>query len=81
MRKLPSRIDREISWKQLAKGTDEVRDERRWTPVHIDFHVDDFEDFLAKAVNAGAKCGKNSKVHARLSHSPVRQWFVIGITT
>ncbi len=40
-----------------AKGTDEVRRyERHWTPVHIDFHVDDFEAFLAKAVKAGAKC-------------------------
>jgi hypothetical protein len=40
-----------------AKGTDEVRRyERHWTPVHIDFHVDDFEVFLAKAVNARVKC-------------------------
>jgi catechol 2,3-dioxygenase-like lactoylglutathione lyase family enzyme len=40
-----------------ARGTDEVRRyERHWTPVHIDFHVDDFAAFLAKAVNAGAKC-------------------------
>ncbi|MBM3562819.1 MAG: glyoxalase [Alphaproteobacteria bacterium] len=40
-----------------AQGTDDVRRyERHWTPVHIDFHVDDFEAFLAKAVNAGAKC-------------------------
>ena len=40
-----------------AVGTDEVRRyERHWTPVHIDFHVDDFEAFLTKAVNAGAKC-------------------------
>ena len=40
-----------------AEGTDDVRRyERHWTPVHIDFHVDDFEAFLARAVNAGAKC-------------------------
>ncbi|MFO1123858.1 MAG: VOC family protein [Methylocystis sp.] len=40
-----------------AQGTDDVRRyERHWTPIHIDFHVDDFEAFLAKAVNAGAKC-------------------------
>jgi catechol 2,3-dioxygenase-like lactoylglutathione lyase family enzyme len=40
-----------------AVGTDDVRRyERHWTPVHIDFHVDDFEAFLAKSVNAGAKC-------------------------
>jgi len=40
-----------------AKGAGDVRRyERHWTPVHIDFHVDDFEAFLAKAVNAGGKC-------------------------
>jgi catechol 2,3-dioxygenase-like lactoylglutathione lyase family enzyme len=40
-----------------AAGTDEVRRYgRHWTPVHIDFHVDDFEAFLAKAVDAGAIC-------------------------
>jgi predicted enzyme related to lactoylglutathione lyase len=40
-----------------AKGSDEVRRyQRHWTPVHIDFHVDDFEGVLAKAVSAGALC-------------------------
>ena len=40
-----------------AKGSDDVRRyERHWTPVHIDFHVEDFEGFLAKALSAGAKC-------------------------
>ena len=40
-----------------AKGADDVRRyERHWTPVHIDFHVDDFDAFLAKAVDAGATC-------------------------
>jgi len=40
-----------------AKGSDDIRRyERHWTPVHIDFHVDDFEGTLAKALNAGAKC-------------------------
>jgi catechol 2,3-dioxygenase-like lactoylglutathione lyase family enzyme len=40
-----------------AKGTGEVRRyERHWTPVHIDFHVDDLEAFLAKAINGGATC-------------------------
>ena len=49
-----------------AKGTDEVRRyERHWTPVHIDFHVDDFEAFLAKAVNAGAKCEQKFEGGAR----------------
>jgi catechol 2,3-dioxygenase-like lactoylglutathione lyase family enzyme len=40
-----------------AIGSDDVRRyERHWTPVHIDFHVDDFEEFLTKALNAGARC-------------------------
>jgi catechol 2,3-dioxygenase-like lactoylglutathione lyase family enzyme len=40
-----------------AKGSDDIRRyERHWTPVHIDFHVEDFEAFLAKALNAGAIC-------------------------
>lgn len=28
--------------------------ERHWTPVHIDFHVDDFKLALEKAISAGA---------------------------
>jgi len=38
-----------------AKGADDVRRyERHWTPVHVDFRVDDFEATLEKAVAAGA---------------------------
>jgi catechol 2,3-dioxygenase-like lactoylglutathione lyase family enzyme len=49
-----------------AKETDEVRRyERHWTPVHIDFHVEDFEAFLAKAVKAGAKCEEKFEDGAR----------------
>jgi predicted enzyme related to lactoylglutathione lyase len=49
-----------------AKGTEEVRRyERHWTPVHVDFHVDDFESFLAKAVNAGAKCEQKFELAGR----------------
>jgi predicted enzyme related to lactoylglutathione lyase len=29
--------------------------DRHWTPVHIDFHVDDFKASLLKALGAGAK--------------------------
>jgi len=40
-----------------AEGADDVRRyERHWTPVHIDFHVDDFEETLSAVLNAGAKC-------------------------
>jgi hypothetical protein len=40
-----------------------------WTPVHIDFQVDDFETFLAKAIKAGAKCEQKFESSSRpLSH-------------
>lgn len=40
-----------------AEGSGDVRRyERHWTPVHIDFHVDDFQAVLTNALNAGAKC-------------------------
>ena len=40
-----------------AKGSADVRRyDRHWTPVHIDFHVDDLEAVLADVLNAGAKC-------------------------
>mgnify|MGYP000100095840 CR=1 FL=1 len=29
--------------------------ERHWTPVHMDFHVDDLKPALTKALDAGAK--------------------------
>jgi catechol 2,3-dioxygenase-like lactoylglutathione lyase family enzyme len=49
-----------------AMGAEDVRrDDRHWTPVHIDFHVDDFEAFLAKAVSAGAKCEQKFEVDGR----------------
>lgn len=40
-----------------AKGSNDIRRyERHWTPVHIDFHVEDFQGVLAKALSAGAIC-------------------------
>jgi predicted enzyme related to lactoylglutathione lyase len=40
-----------------AVGSDEVRRyDRHWTPVHIDFSVENFEDTLQRAVAAGAIC-------------------------
>jgi catechol 2,3-dioxygenase-like lactoylglutathione lyase family enzyme len=40
-----------------APGADGVRRyQRHWTPVHIDFHVDDFDAFLERALSAGATC-------------------------
>ena len=41
---------------QPSPVTEETRHyERHWTPVHIDFHVDDFKGALARALEAGAK--------------------------
>lgn len=38
-----------------AQGSGDVRRyDRHWTPVHIDFDVDDFEGSIAKIINAGA---------------------------
>lgn len=49
-----------------AKGADDVRRyERHWTPVHIDFHVDDFEAVLAAAVTAGAICEQKYAISGR----------------
>ena len=49
-----------------AKGSDDVRRYgRHWTPVHIDFHVDDFETFLEKALNAGAICEQKYEITGR----------------
>lgn len=49
-----------------AKGTSDVRRyERHWTPVHVDFQVEDFETILAKAVNAGATCEQKFEGGAR----------------
>ena len=40
-----------------AKGSNDTRRyERHWTPVHIDFHVEDFEGVVAKVLDGGAKC-------------------------
>jgi catechol 2,3-dioxygenase-like lactoylglutathione lyase family enzyme len=52
-----------------AQGSDDLRRyERHWTPVHIDFHVDDFEGVLARAVEAGAKIEQK---FAGGSHPPI----------
>jgi catechol 2,3-dioxygenase-like lactoylglutathione lyase family enzyme len=49
-----------------AQGSDDVRRyERHWTPVHIDLHVEDFEAFLSKAVDAGATCEQKFDVAGR----------------
>lgn len=52
-----------------AKGSDDVRRyERHWTPVHIDFRVDDFERTLARALASGAQA---EQVHRAPGYPPV----------
>lgn len=52
-----------------AKDCDDVRRyQRHWTPVHIDFNVEDFESTLEKALIAGAKC---EQVHRIAGYPPV----------
>lgn len=42
-----------------AEGADDVRRyERHWTPVHVDFRVDDLEKTLRRVLSAGGKCEK-----------------------
>jgi predicted enzyme related to lactoylglutathione lyase len=49
-----------------AQGSEDVRRYgRHWTPVHIDFHVDDLEAVLARAVEAGAKCEQKFEMPGR----------------
>lgn len=40
-----------------AQGSADVRRyERHWTPVHVDFHVAEFDAVLARVLAAGGKC-------------------------
>ena len=40
--------------KPSPNARDVRRYDRHWTPVHVDFHVDDLKTALARAVRAGA---------------------------
>lgn len=52
-----------------APGTpDRRRYDRHWTPVHVDFHVDDLAATLAKAVAAG---GTQEQLFANPKHGSV----------
>jgi catechol 2,3-dioxygenase-like lactoylglutathione lyase family enzyme len=43
------------------------RYDRHWTPVHIDFHVDEFKSALARAIGAGATQEQLFEAHGRPS--------------
>ena len=52
-----------------AAGSADVRRyERHWTPVHVDFRVEDFEGTLKRAVEKGAK---TEQVHRVAGYPPV----------
>jgi predicted enzyme related to lactoylglutathione lyase len=52
-----------------APGSSDVRKyERHWTPVHVDFRVEDFEDVLTRATEAGAT---PEQVHRMPGYPPV----------
>ncbi|TPG40554.1 glyoxalase [Sphingomonas koreensis] len=52
-----------------AAGSTDVRKyDRHWTPVHVDFRVDDFEASLDRAIAAGAKA---EQVHRMAGFPPV----------
>jgi predicted enzyme related to lactoylglutathione lyase len=52
-----------------AEGSTDVRRyERHWTPVHIDFRVEEFEASLTRALEAGAK---SEQVHRVPGYPPV----------
>ena len=52
-----------------AKGSADVRRyDRHWTPVHVDFRVDDFEATLERALDRGAK---SEQVHRVSGFPPV----------
>ena len=52
-----------------APGSDDVRRyQRHWTPVHIDFDVDDLEAALARVLAAGGMCEQKFEGNG---HSPI----------
>jgi len=52
-----------------AKDCDDVRRyDRHWTPVHMDFNVDDSDSALASALAAGATC---EQLHRISGYPPV----------
>jgi predicted enzyme related to lactoylglutathione lyase len=66
LRRRPGRPDRKAARHCPGEGLGRCRRyERHWTPVHIDFHVDDFEIALAKVLDAGATCEQRFEGGAR----------------
>ncbi len=47
-------LEKRAGTQPSSRTQDQRRYERHWTPVHLDFHVDDLRAALARAVGAGA---------------------------
>jgi predicted enzyme related to lactoylglutathione lyase len=47
-------LEKRAGSKASSHTTETRRYERHWTPVHLDFHVDDLQGALHKALDAGA---------------------------
>jgi predicted enzyme related to lactoylglutathione lyase len=48
-------LEKQTGSRPAPDSPDTRRYERHWTPVHMDFHVDDFDGALARAIGAGAR--------------------------
>ena len=58
-------IEKPAGTKPAIGSNDIRRYDRHWTPVHIDFHVDDFAAVLAQALRAGAMCEQKFELAGR----------------
>ena len=70
-----------------ARGSGDVRRyERHWTPIHVDFRVEDFDATLGRALENGAKA---EQVHRVEGYPPVafcsdpfgHGFCIVGVTT
>ena len=57
-----SLLEKSAGTTPVKDGNDVRRYERHWTPVHIDFRVNDFEETLKKALAAGATSEEEHRV-------------------
>jgi predicted enzyme related to lactoylglutathione lyase len=49
-------LEKKVGTKPANGTKDRRKYSRHWTPVHVDFHVDDLYSVLARAKSAGAVC-------------------------
>lgn len=58
-------IEKKAGSKPAPGSADVRRYGRHWTPVHMDFHVEDFDAVLANAVSAGAIVEQKHEIAGR----------------